>query len=617
MFCSNCGKSLRPDDEKCPHCGAAVGESRFDGNPPYTGAQEKLRPGKAVRSYGKHYSTEFVVNREERDELPSDTDSVYRTAVGINGKENTEEQPRLFNAYEDEDDYSEPQEEPEEEKTSKPVFALRFLRKNPEAETEGDEAENAEAPANEEIGSDGLTASEREMISANSEFEPTAPTGISSDVSSYMEKLKENEAKKLAAEKAKKQRREKVPAEELDDDAYFDALNKEEKAAKKAKKGWKLPKTVKEEEPEKVEKAEKPVKAAKPSKPRHARVEEPEEPETESEEFDEFGDFEDESKPKKKLSLSFLKLPKRKPKQEEPDDEPADIENIEELTPDEDADYDEDEYERDEKRQNRFRLIKNIAVIVVALAVIVGAVIGVSSVREKSKTAPIESVTLSLWNEGISVMESRTKDAYRKGMLSLYDRNNPATYLSLQAKFTEDLDGLSSLMPESPLQHDQVFINALKAIQESINNCLSNDALSMTDGTRTASEKDAESALRWEAVQDLVVALRNSTNVGQLEAIIKGERVELIQQATPTPVPTATPAPYSTLAKGAQGPAVNNLQTRLTELGFMNSTIDGDYGNKTKTAVEKFQQAAGLDVTGIADVATQELLFSAGAPRSK
>ena len=37
MFCSNCGKTLKPDATSCPNCGAVVGESRFDGHP-YTGA---------------------------------------------------------------------------------------------------------------------------------------------------------------------------------------------------------------------------------------------------------------------------------------------------------------------------------------------------------------------------------------------------------------------------------------------------------------------------------------------------------------------------------------------------------------------------------------------------
>ena len=31
MFCSNCGKTLKGDAATCPHCKAAVGDSRVDG----------------------------------------------------------------------------------------------------------------------------------------------------------------------------------------------------------------------------------------------------------------------------------------------------------------------------------------------------------------------------------------------------------------------------------------------------------------------------------------------------------------------------------------------------------------------------------------------------------
>ena len=42
----------------------------------------------------------------------------------------------------------------------------------------------------------------------------------------------------------------------------------------------------------------------------------------------------------------------------------------------------------------------------------------------------------------------------------------------------------------------------------------------------------------------------------------------------------------------------------------------GSFGSKTKAAVEAFQKAAGLDVTGVADEATQELLYSDSAPHA-
>lgn len=67
---------------------------------------------------------------------------------------------------------------------------------------------------------------------------------------------------------------------------------------------------------------------------------------------------------------------------------------------------------------------------------------------------------------------------------------------------------------------------------------------------------------------------------------------------------------YIVLQKGSKGEEVRKLQERLNELGYSVGQADGDFGNKTKTAIEQFQKDNGLEVTGIADAKTQELLFS-------
>lgn len=64
------------------------------------------------------------------------------------------------------------------------------------------------------------------------------------------------------------------------------------------------------------------------------------------------------------------------------------------------------------------------------------------------------------------------------------------------------------------------------------------------------------------------------------------------------------------LEKGSKGDSVVELQKRLNELGYSVGAIDGDYGNKTKSAIEQFQADHNLDATGIADIKTQEFLFS-------
>ena len=68
------------------------------------------------------------------------------------------------------------------------------------------------------------------------------------------------------------------------------------------------------------------------------------------------------------------------------------------------------------------------------------------------------------------------------------------------------------------------------------------------------------------------------------------------------------------LGLDSKGAAVTRLQTRLSELDYYYEMINDYYDQMVKDAVSLYQKAAGLEVTGIADVATQESLFSSSAP---
>lgn len=75
---------------------------------------------------------------------------------------------------------------------------------------------------------------------------------------------------------------------------------------------------------------------------------------------------------------------------------------------------------------------------------------------------------------------------------------------------------------------------------------------------------------------------------------------------------------YTTLEKGSKGEEVKALQQRLIDLLYLTGSADGDYGNKTKAAVEGFQKKAGImPVTGIADGITQAMLFADDAPEAE
>ena len=69
------------------------------------------------------------------------------------------------------------------------------------------------------------------------------------------------------------------------------------------------------------------------------------------------------------------------------------------------------------------------------------------------------------------------------------------------------------------------------------------------------------------------------------------------------------------LTKGDKNSRVTRLQTRLYSLSYLSksTSIDGDYGSTTASAVSLFQKANGLVATGGADLATLKALYTTGA----
>jgi peptidoglycan hydrolase-like protein with peptidoglycan-binding domain len=77
-------------------------------------------------------------------------------------------------------------------------------------------------------------------------------------------------------------------------------------------------------------------------------------------------------------------------------------------------------------------------------------------------------------------------------------------------------------------------------------------------------------------------------------------------KVTESSVPVA--ANGSTLKKGNRGPAVEELQRKLTSLGFSTKGIDGVFGQNTESAVRQFQKARRLTVDGVVGPATRKAL---------
>lgn len=103
--------------------------------------------------------------------------------------------------------------------------------------------------------------------------------------------------------------------------------------------------------------------------------------------------------------------------------------------------------------------------------------------------------------------------------------------------------------------------------------------------------------------------------VALAEAISAEQENRGSAQAESAAEPAVEAAPErATLQKGSKGEDVRQLQLRLIELNYLSGGADGDYGGKTKAAVELFQKEANMDITGIADAATQDALYADDAP---
>ncbi|MEA5465387.1 peptidoglycan-binding domain-containing protein [Leptothoe sp. PORK10 BA2] len=82
------------------------------------------------------------------------------------------------------------------------------------------------------------------------------------------------------------------------------------------------------------------------------------------------------------------------------------------------------------------------------------------------------------------------------------------------------------------------------------------------------------------------------------------------QMPSQTPSQTVSPMliAQARLSEGSRGPAVTELQRKLDERGLFPGAIDGVYGPTTTQAVRQFQRIRRLDVTGVADPQTLNLL---------
>ena len=262
-------------------------------------------------------------------------------------------------------------------------------------------------------------------------------------------------------------------------------------------------------------------------------------------------------------------------------------------------------------RVNTSMLLKIIGALVAVAVVAVGIwyfVGNVNSVQEQ--TSPIPGVSSDLYEQGIALIRQHADTAYVQTLLT---QAQDGGLLGLVAPLESDSQAIQALLPEEPSESDQLFISALSSIQDNINNAITSDATALSDTSTSNEDKEARSSANWAIVQNDITELENATSTAELTGVIGGEVVQ-VNQPTSGPTPSPTPVPYTTLSRGDKNNDVIALQQRLTELGYLNDTIDGNYGGNTQTAVKLFQSAMGMEETGIADPSTQAALYADDAP---
>ena len=74
MFCSKCGKTIRPEDTVCSFCQAPIGDNRFGGIP-YTSAQFTIAPGQTTFEPLNNYTRTTYTSMDDAAQEGGEIDS--------------------------------------------------------------------------------------------------------------------------------------------------------------------------------------------------------------------------------------------------------------------------------------------------------------------------------------------------------------------------------------------------------------------------------------------------------------------------------------------------------------------------------------------------------------
>lgn len=603
MFCSNCGKTIRPEDDACRHCGAILGEGRFYGNT-YTSSQVRL-PVEALNeapeggmmsytrtnymSYDNQPEDDVYSNTTYRPLLSDEEDLALQEAE--QARIEAEEAARL---EEEEAAQAAEAEETAEAFPSEEELEAAFQASMNRVGKHSEEARAAEMAAEEAAEETAPEEEPAEDIPGDDFIESTSPLpelerpAITPRVLSYMEELENREQRRansklnnlrMPAFLNKLRKDQPAPEDELPEAEDIEGVIEEEAVYGDEQPAYVEDAEVAAEETYETD-AEEIAEEAAEGTDAEAWDEAAEEGEYVAEEgedsFETYEDIdyaEDEEEPKSGFDLSRLTslLPN------------VDIKAL---------------------LQNRVLQISAAAVLIIA--VIVAGSIWLSFVT--AKRPKIADVSNNAYFQGIEMLSSHITEEYRSEMVDTYIVNT--SYAN--TAFAEQMDAINALTPAEPLANDELFINTLTNIQNAIAEAVKADANAELNGT--AAERAANSERDWQAIQSAITTLSEAVNPGELPVIIGN--LESIVAPTPSPSPTPAGPLYETLKNGMMDSTpVMQMQNRLINLGFLDGDADGDFGNGTEAAVKAFQRAAGLPDDGIATAAVQEAMYAEDAPR--
>ena len=184
MFCSKCGKTIRPADSVCPSCGSRIGGNRFGGSP-YTSAQEIYPPDQqtfeALNNYTRTTYTSMNDAAQEGSEVDSRT--TYRPVYeGSSAPQSVREDLKAALAAANAPE----EEEPQEEEAPGFVPGVPLSAAAQRTLSELDE----ELKPEEEI--------DRSQFKSRP-IQSTRCAGISQEVTDYIRKLEDNQSRKASS----------------------------------------------------------------------------------------------------------------------------------------------------------------------------------------------------------------------------------------------------------------------------------------------------------------------------------------------------------------------------------------------------------------------------------